>query len=228
MMLESSMCHNLTQASEDYLKTIFELTTAQEWANTNEIAERLGITAASVSGMLKKLAANDPPLLIYRKHHGVQLSTQGRQAALEVIRHHRLLELFLQKALGYSWDEVHTEADRLEHVISEDFEERMAQVLGDPLLDPHGEPIPTRELNMPPYATLRLSSLRKGQHAVIQRVEDNDPQLLRYLQSIGLVPQTCLRVVDYSAFDDNLGLEYGSRTVVLGSRVTNQIFVEVL
>lgn len=222
------MRENLTHAIEDYLKVIYELTLEQERASTNAIAARLNVTAASVTGMLKRLAANEPPLLEYRKHHGVELTGAGKQVALEIIRHHRLLELFLHETLGYAWDEVHAEADRLEHVISEEFEERMALALGDPLVDPHGQPIPTRELTLPQLSTLSLNQLLPGQQAVVQRVEDDDPELLRYLSTIGLVPQARLEVVDRSSFDDNLHLRVEQQEVVLGPRVTSQIFVEIL
>lgn len=219
----------LTQSIEDYLKAIYELTLDQERASTNEIAQRMGVTPASVTGMLKRLAANDPPLLDYHKHRGVALTPEGELVALELIRHHRLLELYLHERLGYSWDEVHEEADRLEHVISEEFEERIAQALGDPLIDPHGDPIPTRDLQMLPDAWERLSDLREGQQAIVQRVGDEDPKLLRYLHNIGLVPRSRLRVVDYSGFDGNLSLAIAGEDdlVVLGPRVTRQIFVEV-
>ena len=142
------MPENLTQSTEDYLKAIYDLTLNGERATTNQIAEQLGVKPASVTGMLKRLAASEPPLLEYRKHQGAGLTEEGRRAALEIVRHHRLLELFLHETLGYSWDEVHVEADRLEHVLSEEMEERIARVLGDPMHDPHGEPIPNRELHI--------------------------------------------------------------------------------
>jgi DtxR family Mn-dependent transcriptional regulator len=160
----------------------------------------------------------------------VELTTEGEAVALEVIRHHRLLELFLHETLGYSWDEVHGEADRLEHVISEELEERIALSLGDPLSDPHGEPIPTRELVLPSRSKIHLTDLRAGQEAVIQRVEDDDPELLRYFHSLGLVPQAQLQIVDYSQFDGNISLRVSDRedAIVLGPKVTRQIYVEVL
>ncbi len=222
------MPENLTQSTEDYLKAIYDLTLDGELATTNQIAEQLGVKPASVTGMLKRLAVGDPPLLEYRKHQGAGLTEEGRRAALEIVRHHRLLELFLHETLGYSWDEVHVEADRLEHVLSEEMEERIAQVLGDPRHDPHGEPIPNRELHIPAQSTLRLNELRTGQEAVIQYVEDNDPELLRYLEGIGLVPRTCLEVLSYSSFDDNLELKVEDRVVVLGPKVTRHIFVELV
>jgi DtxR family Mn-dependent transcriptional regulator len=218
---------NLTQAVEDYLKTIYEITLSDERATTNQIAERMGVTPASVTGMLKRLAANDPPLLEYRRHHGVELTLAGEQVALEIIRHHRLLELFLHERLGYPWDQVHAEADRLEHVISEDLEERIAQELGDPHHDPHGDPIPSRDLHLTSEMLVPLGDLRPGQHATVQRVRNDDPALLRYLESIELTPQAELTVLDYSYFDGNLRLQVGDRVMVLGPAVTQQIYVEV-
>ncbi len=223
------MRRNLTHAVEDYLKAIYELTLTQDRASTTQIAGCMGVTPASVTGMIKRLAANDPPLIEYHKHRGVVLTPKGEQVALEIIRHHRLLELYLHERLGYSWDEVHAEADRLEHVISEDFEERIAQALGNPLLDPHGEPIPNRKLELPPHSATRLSDLRPGQRAIVQRVGDTDPELLRFLSSIGLIPGVEVTALDYSAFDDNLHLQIGERAkpIVLGLRVTGQVFVEI-
>lgn len=222
------MRENLTHAIEDYLKIIYELTLCESRATTSQIAERMGVKPASVTGMLKRLSTNDPPLLNYHKHHGVELTPAGEKVALEIVRHHRLLELFLHETLGYPWDEVHNEADRLEHVISEDFEERIAQALGDPLRDPHGDPIPSRDLRIPPQSGVSLDGLRAGQEAAVQRVADADPELLRYLESVGLVPQARLKVLNYSPFDDNLRLQVGEKILVLGPRVTRQIFVELL
>lgn len=224
------MRKNYSDATEDYLKTIYELTTGGERASTNQIAERMEVTPASVTGMLKRLASNDPPLIEYLKHRGVQLTPDGENVALEVIRHHRLIELFLHETLGYSWDEVHKEADRLEHVISEELEERITQALGDPVSDPHGEPIPTRELVLPSQPAIHLTDLRAGQEAIIRRVEDDNPDLLRYFFSLGLVPETTVQIVDYSQFDGNISLRVSDhdKEVVLGPKVTRHIYVEVL
>ena len=219
---------NLTQSIEDYLKTIYDLTLFDPRATTNQIAERMGVTPASVTGMLKRLSSNDPPLLEYHKHHGVALTPQGEQVALEIIRHHRLLELFLHDRLGYPWDKVHAEADRLEHVISEDLEERIAQDLGNPRHDPHGDPIPSRDLSLASESLLPLDRLRPGQCAIVRRVRNDDPALLRYLESIQLTPQAQVTVLDYSSFDGNLRLQIGSQVVVLGPAVTQQIYVEVV
>jgi DtxR family Mn-dependent transcriptional regulator len=222
------MRQNLTTATEDYLKSIYELTRLEERASTNQIAERMGVTPASVTGMLKRLATSDPPLLEYHKHRGVALTAEGEKVALEIIRHHRLLELYLHDRLGFSWDQVHDEADRLEHVISEDFEERIAQALGDPLHDPHGDPIPTRDLQVMPESWVRLVDLRAGQRAIVQRVDNENPNLLRYLSGIGLVPHRRLAVTGYSEFDGNLQLKVGDRNLVLGPSVTRQVHVEVV
>jgi DtxR family Mn-dependent transcriptional regulator len=219
---------NLTQSIEDYLKAIYDLTMFDHRATTNQIAERMGVTPASVTGMLKRLSSNDPPLLEYHKHHGVELTPAGEQVALEIIRHHRLLELFLHDRLGYPWDKVHAEADRLEHVISEDLEERIAQELGNPHHDPHGDPIPSRDLQLVSEALLPLDELRPGQSAIVQRVRNDDPALLRYLQSIQLTPQALVTVLDHSSFDGNLRLQVGSQAIVLGPAVTQHIYVEVV
>ena len=224
------MRENLTHAIEDYLKTIYKLSNAHGRATTNDLAERLEVKPASVSGMIKKLAETKPPLVHYEKHQGVTLTTEGETVALEILRHHRLLELYLHQILGYSWDKVHDEADRLEHVISEEFEARIAAALGDPRHDPHGDPIPTVDLELPSTSSLRLSELRDGQQAVIRRVLDRDPELLCFLEDRGLLPQIKLSIESYSAFDDNLTIRVSGteNVVVLGSKVTRQIFVDRL
>jgi DtxR family transcriptional regulator, Mn-dependent transcriptional regulator len=219
----------LTHVVEDYLKTIYSLTQASGRASTNQIAERMGVTPASVTSMIQKLAATQPPLLEYRKHRGVVLTGEGEKVALEIIRHHRLLEVFLHQTLGYGWDEVHAEADRLEHVISEEMEERIAASLGNPRHDPHGDPIPTRDLRLPDLTTVPLIELRPGQEAAIQRVQDEDPELLRYLSDLGLKPEARLKVLSHSPFDGNLKFQVEGREepVILGPNVTSQVYVEI-
>jgi DtxR family Mn-dependent transcriptional regulator len=222
------MRENLSQSIEDYLKVIYELCSSSGRASTNQIAEALVVSPASVTEMVQKLARAD--LLIYQRHRGVSLTPQGERVALEVLRHHRLLELFLHQMLGYEWDEVHEEADRLEHVISEEFEERIALALGDPSHDPHGDPIPTRDLRLPESPSLSLFELRPGQTAVVRRVQSGDLMLLRYLDNLGLVPAARLHVLAHSVYDDNLELKVNGQDapVVLGPRVTRQIYVETL
>ena len=222
------MTELLTQSIQDYLKHIYELNEDGVPAGTTELAARLNIAPASVTGMLQKLAASKPPLVLYKKHQGVTLTKAGLRAALEVIRHHRLLETYLVSALGYSWDEVHEEACRLEHVISEDFGTRIAEALGNPTRDPHGDLIPTEDLTMPAEETRPLASLRTDEAATVKRVSDKDPALLRYLQEIGIVPEKKVTVKSFSEFDGNLTLHVEGRksNVVLGATITNQIFVE--
>ncbi len=216
-----------SQAAEDYLKAIYELTRSGRRASTNEIARQMGVTPASATGMVQKLAGGSPSLVVYEKHRGAALTPEGEQVALEMIRHHRLLESFLQEKLGYAWDEVHEEADRLEHVISEKMEERIARSLGDPLIDPHGEPIPSRELQMPEQAEVSLAELRPGDQATILRIAAGDPGLLRYLASLGLTPQKRITVLGASPYDGNLELAIEGQTsrTILGPAVTGKIFV---
>ena len=212
---------------QDYLKRIYELTECGEAASTNDLARELNIKPASVTGMIQKLAAEEPALVEYQKHQGVTLTPTGKRAALEVIRHHRLLETWLVQTLGYTWDEVHEEAERLEHVISEDFERRIAAALGHPTRDPHGELIPTEDLNMPVDDSTPLSSLRPSQSAMILRVVSQEPKLLRHLESLGLTPGVQVEVTKYSTFDNNLTVKVGNRSNVLGLNITTKIFVEV-
>ena len=215
----------LTISIQDYLKNIYELTENGESATTSALAKKLNISAPSVTGMVQKLASAKPALVEYHKHQGVTLTQEGKKAALEVIRHHRLLEAWLVQTLGYSWDEVHEEAERLEHVISEDFERRIAAAMGHPVRDPHGEPIPTEDLKMPPDESTPLSSMRPGESGTIQRVDASDPNLLRYLEELGLFPGVRVQVTDYSPFDHNLTLKVGRKTTVLGLNVTSKLFI---
>jgi len=227
---ENVMTDKLTQTIEDYLKVIYEITLTSERANTNQIAEAMNITPASVTGMIKRLSKNDPPLVDYQSHHGVILTDTGLLKALEVIRHHRLIEMFLHQILDYKWDEVHAEADILEHSISEELEERIAIVLGDPTHDPHGDPIPTRDLKLPSTRWIQLSTVTSEQKAIIQRVNDSSPELLRYLSQIGLTPNTEITVLRYSPFDKNLEIQVSERekSIVIGPDISRQIYVRII
>ena len=221
------MPKTMTRSAQDYLKRIYELTECGQPASTNDLARELEIKPASVTGMIQKLAAEKPALVEYQKHQGVTLTPTGKRAALEVIRHHRLLETWLVQTLGYSWDEVHEEAERLEHVISEDFERRIAAALGHPTRDPHGEMIPTEDLKMPVDDSMPLSSLRPSQVATILRVVSQDPKLLRHLESLGLTPGVQVEITEYSSFDNNLTLMVGKKVNVLRLNITTKIFVEI-
>lgn len=224
------MARGLSDTVEDYLKIIYHLSNGEGLVSTGQIAAELAVSPASVTDMVQRLALENPPLLDYRKHQGVALTEFGTKAALETIRHHRLLELFLHEVLGFSWDKVHEEAERLEHVISEEFEERVAAVLGDPQRGLHGEPIPSRNLEMPDQDCCNLQDLRQNQRGRIQEVNDDDPGLLRYLASLGLVPGVEFDVIDYSPYDENLHIRITDEkeNLVLGTNVTRQIRVKVL
>src|SRR6266487_5084823 len=176
------MEQRITISIQDYLKNIYELTENGESASTNALANKLNIKPGSVTGMVQKLASAKPALVEYQKHQGVTLTREGKKAALEVIRHHRLLEAWLVQTLGYSWDEVHEEAERLEHVISENFESRIAAAMGNPARDPHGELIPTADLKMPLDKSTLLSALRPKQTGIVQSVKSTETNLLRYLE----------------------------------------------
>jgi len=218
---------SLTQPIEDYLKVIYQINQSGERASTNEIAKALDLKPGAVTGMIKKLAATAPPLVEYQRHHGVTLTRQGTMVALEILRHHRLLEMFLHQILGYEWDEVHAEADRLEHVISEEFEERMAEALGNPSHDPHGDPIPDKDLRMPEFSRVSLADLRPQQAAVISRVNSSDPEFLRYLSNLGLLPGAQVTVLSVSPYDQNLTFRVSDQAdaIVLGPAITRQVYV---
>src|ERR1022692_3634517 len=184
-----------TESVDNYLKAILELAGPEEERVTgNSLARHLGIRAASVTGMLQKLAAQNPPLVKYEKHHGARLVAAGKMRALEVLRHHRLLERFLHDFLDYSWDEVHDEAERLEHFISEKLEDRIAAKLGDPETDPHGHLIPERSGALPARQEVLLSRWACGIPAVISSVSDRDPSVLREMTRAGLKPGMAITV----------------------------------
>jgi DtxR family Mn-dependent transcriptional regulator len=190
---------NLTPAVQDYLKEICRLELEGTRASTSTVAARLGVTAASVTGMAKKLA--EQGLVARRPYRSLRLTATGRQAALEMLRHHRLLEQYLVQSLGLPLDEVHDEAERLEHALSEELEERIDSHLGRPTHDPHGEPIPDSELRIAEPSWRPLSSLEPGERSTVRRVPDTDPALLRYLASLALVPGAAVEVTTSAPFD---------------------------
>jgi DtxR family Mn-dependent transcriptional regulator len=217
----------LSHAVEDYLKAIYELEEDFGKVSTSALADKLSIAPASVTGMLQKLAEGRPRLVNYERHHGVVLTPAGRKIALEVIRHHRLIELYLAEELGYEWDQVDAEAEKLEHVISEEFEDKIAARLGDPTVDPHGDPIPAKDGTVAAHSRLPLSEAEAGQTVRVTRVRDDDPAFLRYLAELGLCPQASLAIVEKSPFDGPMHVMVGERSHALGKNVTDKIFVEV-
>ncbi|MDX1531815.1 MAG: metal-dependent transcriptional regulator [Rhodothermales bacterium] len=212
-----------TQAVEDYLKTIYDLLRQGEAATTSARAERLGVTPASVTGMAKKLAGLN--LVAHEPYRGVVLTEAGRKIALEVIRHHRLVELYLHEALGVPWDQVHAEAEKIEHVLSEELEARLDAALGHPTVDPHGAPIPSVDLELEEPERTPLAELEPGQRAVVAEVSDHDAELLRYLGGLGLYPQTPLEVVALAPFEGPLTVRVGGAEQTVGRRAAAYIFV---
>jgi DtxR family transcriptional regulator, Mn-dependent transcriptional regulator len=215
-----------TPAIEDYSKAIFSLESrSEEPVSTNALAERLGITPGSVSAMLKRL--DDLGLISHIPYRGVRLTDDGRRVALEVIRHHRLLESYLADALGMPWDRVHAEAEVLEHVLSEDLEDLIAAKLGHPTVDPHGDPIPTADLQLQEPATDRMESLQPGDEGLFVRVSDSDPEMLRYLAERGISPGDRFAVRERQPFGGPLFVSFGVREHAIGGRLAGAMRVEV-
>jgi DtxR family Mn-dependent transcriptional regulator len=218
--------NKLSQQMEDYLKTIYLLQEKNKnGVNTNAIAAALSVTPASVTGMVKKLA--ELKLVRHAPYQSVELTKTGEKVALETIRHHRLLELFLTEDLGYSWDQVHAEADKLEHIISEEFEDRIAARLGDPLIDPHGDPIPAKDGTIVAVQQRSLIDLAEGQSAHITRVTDGNPELLRYAAGLGLRPQVRVTLIEAEPFGGPLRLRIGKTEHSIGRELAEQIFVSM-
>jgi len=213
----------LTQTMEDYLKAIFDVLEFENRATTSAIATRLDIAPASVTAMIKKLSRLK--LITYEPYQGVQFTEIGKRAALEIVRHHRLLELFLSETLGVPWERVHEEAEKLEHVISEDLEDRIALALKNPSVDPHGAPIPARDGSMQRVQARRLSGVGAGETVTVLEVNDRDSELLRYLGELKLFPGTTLQVKSVDPFEGPLFIHLNQREITLGRRVADKIRV---
>ncbi len=216
-----------SEAVENYTKAIYSLQhrAGGEPVATNDLADRLEVTPASASGMIKKLA--DLGLVAHVPYRGVQLTEEGERLALEVLRHHRLLELYLATQLDVPWDRVHEEAEALEHVLSEDLEARIAAKLGHPTHDPHGDPIPTAELEIEESSTRSLSDLTAGDRGVFVRVSDSDPAMLRYLTERGVRLGDRLEVLDRQPFGGPLTVRFGDTLQVLGGALAAAMRVEL-
>ncbi len=222
MMVEQEQ--RLSTAIEDYLKAIYLLQQQEEQVGTTVLAERLQVKPASVSGMLKKLG--DLQLVRHTPYHGVMLTPAGEKIALVVLRHHRLIELYLVEALGYTWDEVHSEAEELEHVISEKLEARIAEWLGHPTRDPHGDPIPSLDGLLPQEHSQPLDALAVGQAGTVAQVLVQDADRLRYLAGLGLVPGAEVAVEGREPFEGPLTVKIGATSHVLDARLAKTIVVE--
>jgi DtxR family Mn-dependent transcriptional regulator len=214
----------LSAAIQDYLKVIYQVHREEGKVSTSALAERLSVSSASVTNMVKKLA--EMKLVKHTPYRQVVLTPAGEKIALEILRHHRLLELYLAEIMGYSWDQVHDEAEKLEHVISEEFEERMSAALGHPSVDPHGHPIPSKDGKIAAVKHGRLSDLPAGSHAVVRRVDDRDPDCLRYLQKRGLVLNARVEMLRREPFDGPLVVKVGTLQHHLGLEVARRVFVE--
>lgn len=214
---------SFTRAQEDYLKALYQLHGDQRPVPTRELAQRLGISSPSVSEMVTRLSSQG--LVEHDKYRGQQLTREGRKVALELVRHHRLLEMFLVEILGYSWDEVHEEAERLEHVISERMEKRIFELLGRPQLDPHGHAIPTLEGKVRAVSTRPLSECRAGERVVVQGVSDEDAGKLRELDRRGLLPGTRIDVVSESKFEGPIEVRIKGRRDSLPLGLAKALFV---
>lgn len=221
---------SLTGPVEDYLKAIYELERIGEPASTNDIALRLAISPASVSGMVRRLA--DQGLITHEPYRGVRLTSDGRRAALRTLRRHRILECYLTEVLSYPWDRVHEEAERLEHAASEELIERMAAALGDPEQDPHGAPIPTRDGRVEEATFRALAEGAQGERLRVRRVEDENAARLRYLAELGIRPGALVRILDKAPFDGPITLWVddagGGATRAIGVGLAQQVFVDAI
>ncbi len=211
----------LTRSVEDYLKAIYQLSPEGRPAATSEIANLLALSAPSVTGMVKRLSEHG--LLEHIPYKGVQLTEDGRRAALRMVRRHRLIEAYLVEFLGYSWDTVHEEAERLEHAVSDTMIERMAGALGNPTVDPHGDPIPTADGEVQELACVALSDVPIGKTVEISRVQESQPERLRYIASLGLRPGVHVTVINRQPIDDLVTIKVGSHKQVIGRELSHTL-----
>ncbi|RNC84500.1 MAG: metal-dependent transcriptional regulator [Balneola sp.] len=214
---------SLSQSVEDYLKAIYVLETEGDGATTTNIAETLNVSSASVTNMLKRLAGMN--FIEHKSYKGATLTEAGRKIALEILRHHRLLELYLKEIMGYSWDEVHEEAEKLEHHISEQFEDKIAELLDHPTHDPHGDPIPSKDGVVPEMASLSVCDAELETPYIIGRVKDQDPELLRYLEQTGVIPGVKLTVLDKAPFEGPIRVLLEEEEKTLGFAVARQVYL---
>lgn len=217
----------LTQSADHYLKAIYMLLEQGKQATTSLLAKELGIKPASVTNMLQKLSRQDPPLLNYRPHKSVTFSSEGERVALQVIRYHRMLEYFLHEKLGFPLEKVHDEADRIDHVISEELGERLAEFLGQPEYDCHGDPIPSKHLVMPASDFTPLTMIKPGESCVIRRIGNDDSEFLKYLTSHNLLPGSRVKVLNVEPFEGPVSLELGNgSTKIIGFKTAGELLVD--
>lgn len=213
-----------TPAVQDYLKAIYLLTRADEAVGTSAIADRLGVAPGSVTGMLKRLGQQG--LVEHERYQGARLTSTGRREAIRMIRRHRVLELFMVEVLGYTWDQVHAEAELLEHAVSDGMVDRMARVLGDPESDPHGHPIPSSAGQISTTELPTLAELEPGDHATLRRVSDEDPEALRYLARLNLIPGVALEVLERTPLRGPIRVRVGAAEEMIGLELAARLRVE--
>lgn len=216
----------LSEKMRDYLKAIHSLRGEEERVAVSVVADHLGVAAASVSNMVKRLAELD--LVRHTPYKGIDLTEAGEQEALRLIRAHRLIELFLTEIVGLQWDEVHEEAEQLEHAVSDRLVERIAELLGHPAVDPHGDPIPTEEGLVDEETLANLTQLEVGQRAEVRRITAQDPAMLQYLSSVGLTPDKTITVMDKGPFEGPLTLLIDGAQRVIGWKVAREVQVVAL
>jgi DtxR family transcriptional regulator, Mn-dependent transcriptional regulator len=216
--LSATATESLTRSVEDYLKAIYQLTPEGRPASTSDIAHLLALSPPSVTGMVKRLSEHG--LLEHVPYRGVQLTGEGRRAALRMIRRHRLIEAYLVEFLGYSWDLVHEEAERLEHAVSDTMVERMANALGHPQVDPHGDPIPSADGSIHEPACMPLSNVPVGSTVEVHRVSESQPERLRYIASLGLRPGVQVTVTDREPIDELVTIEVAGDQHVIGRELS--------
>lgn len=222
--MKESLARPFSPAVEDYVKAIYKIQESGESVTTNALSRRMKTTPAASSKMFKALA--DMNLIEHTPYYGAKLTRAGEKVALEVIRHHRLIELYLHQALGYAWDEVDAEAEKLEHHISEEFEDRIERLLDYPTLDPHGDPIPSRDGTIEPLRGTSLAEAEAGALVVVLRVQDEDPSALRFLAQMGVRLNGQITVVDIQPFNGPLTLRIAENEHTLGRELAGRIFVE--
>lgn len=213
-----------SQSVEDYLKAIYKLENeAEGGVSTSRLAKEMDVASASVTNMVKRLS--DMGLVTYESYYGSRLTETGEKIALEIIRHHRLLELYLKEIMGYSWDEVHDEAEKLEHHISEQFEDKIAELLDHPDFDPHGDPIPDKDGKMPVLQSKSLTDVPSNAPFIIRRVKNQNPELLRYLEKQGLLPGVKVEVIKKEPFEGPVQLKAENGEMTIGYKIAEDIFV---
>ncbi len=225
-MIAELRTSGLTAPAEDYLKAIYEIERGGSAAATNDLAQRLAIAPASVSGMVRRLA--EQGLVEHERHRGVTLTEAGRRVALRTLRRHRVIEAYLVHALDYPWHSVHAEAERLEHAASDELIDRMAAAIGEPTIDPHGAPIPTRDGTVDETRYHSLAELATGQQARVVRVRDEDPAILQYLAELGLTLGADVMVAARAPFDGPITLDVGGVQRVVGPTLATQVLVQRL